>query len=307
MCVHLEAVVETVAAEPGKPTVAFVVHESHVYFYSSLRACRALANRRDVPYDKLRREPGSSDTPAASTWKPWEYKHEPGHYSVPEGDLPSVRAWFLISGRSPKCILKDQVRLKSLIYNLSRKDEKRGTVVIHGPPPEAADIQRWLGNLNLGIEYKGEGLPAISAKVLQRLLRSRERIYLTGEQKVELFERHDHRCAVCNRQSLAVEWDHVSRFSESFGEQKFQPLCPECHRTKTDLESKSYDTDLLASHFERSVWENYVMSPRPPPLVRLRGLTCQSMSAKSPMCAGVGKEHWNLTAIPSPSSVPLMK
>ena len=115
VCVHLEAVVETLAAEPGNPTVAFVVHESHCYFYSSLRACRALADRQDIPYDKLRREPGSSDTPAASTWKPWEYKLEPGHYHVPEGDLPSVRAWFLISGRSPKCVLKDQVRLKSRV------------------------------------------------------------------------------------------------------------------------------------------------------------------------------------------------
>ena len=36
---------------------------------------------------------------------------------------------------------------------------------------------------------------------------------------------------------------------------------------KTDVESKSFDTDLLASHFERGVWENYVMSPRTPPLV----------------------------------------
>ena len=35
----------------------------------------------------------------------------------------------------------------------------------------------------------------------------------------------------------------------------------------TDLEAKSYDTNLLASHFERGIWENYVMSPRPPPLV----------------------------------------
>ena len=103
----------------------------------------------------------------------------------------------------------------------------------------------------MGIEYKGEGLPAISAKVLQRLLRHKEWVYLTGEQKAELLEKHDHRCAVCDRPSLAFEWDHVHRFSESFGEQKFQPFCPECHKMKMDLESKSYDTDLLASQFER--------------------------------------------------------
>jgi hypothetical protein len=54
--------------------------------------------------------------------------------------------------------LKDQVRLKSLVYNLTRK-EGRGAVIIHGLPQEAADIQTWLERLNLGIEYRGEGLP----------------------------------------------------------------------------------------------------------------------------------------------------
>ena len=38
VCVHLDSVVEYLHAEPGKPTVAFVVHETHCYFYSSLRA-----------------------------------------------------------------------------------------------------------------------------------------------------------------------------------------------------------------------------------------------------------------------------
>jgi hypothetical protein len=247
VCVHLGAVVENLPAEPGKPTVAFVVHEAHCNFYSSLRACRALAGRKEVAYDKLRREPGSSDTPPVSTSKPFEYKLEHGHYHVPEGDLPSVRAWFLVSGRSPKCILKDQVRLKSLVYNLSRRDKGKGTVIVHGLPPEAAEIQAWLEHLNLGIEYKGEGLPAISTKVLHQLLRHRERVHLTGEEKAELLEKHDHRCALCDRRSSAFEWDHIERFSESFGEQRFQPLCPECHRTKTATESRSFDSDLVIS------------------------------------------------------------
>ena len=32
-------------------------------------------------------------------------------------------------------------------------------------------------------------------------------------------------------------------------------------------ESQSFDSDLLASHFERSVWGSYVMSPKPQPQV----------------------------------------
>ncbi len=63
-----------------------------------------------------------------------------------------------------------------------------------------------------------------------------------------------------------MEWDHVCRLSESFGEQEFQPLCPACHKEKTEKEARSYDEDQLASHFEKVTWDQYVASPRPPPL-----------------------------------------
>jgi hypothetical protein len=136
-------------------------------------------------------------------------------------------------------VLKDQVRLKSLVYKLSRKDGgARGAVIIHGLPPEADDIRAWQVQLNLGVEYKGEGLPAISAVVHQQLLRRRERVYFTGEQKGELLEQYEHRCALCDRQSSAFEWDHIERFSESLGEQRFQPLCPECHRATTATDAQ---------------------------------------------------------------------
>ena len=95
--------------------------------------------------------------------------------------------------------------MKSQVYNLSRKDAARGAVIIHSLPPEAADIQTWLERLNLGIEYRGEGMPAVSAMVLEQLLKRRERIHLTGEQKAELLEKHNHRCALCDRQSSAFE------------------------------------------------------------------------------------------------------
>ncbi len=61
--------------------------------------------------------------------------------------------------------------------------------------------------------------------------------------------------------------DHIARHSESYGEQLFQNLCPQCHREKTDAESRTHDEDHLASHLEKRVWEQYVHSPRPPPLV----------------------------------------
>ena len=68
--VHNNRVVETLPSVAKNKTLAFVVHESHCYFYSSPRACRALRNRREVEYEKLRREQKASTTPAFEEWKP---------------------------------------------------------------------------------------------------------------------------------------------------------------------------------------------------------------------------------------------
>ena len=78
---------------------------------------------------------------------------------------------------------------------------------------------------------------------------------------------------MCGGASSQFEWDHVARHSESFGESEFQPLCSACHKEKTATESRSLDTDILASSFCPRAWEQYVFSPRPPPLVyRVRAL-----------------------------------
>ena len=96
--VHKSRVVETLGSVDKKKTLAFAVHESHCYFYSSARACRALAHRREVEYEKLRRECKSSTTPSFDEWKPWAQQLEPGHFFVDTEELPGVRAWFLAGG-----------------------------------------------------------------------------------------------------------------------------------------------------------------------------------------------------------------
>ncbi len=95
----------------------------------------------------------------------------------------------------------------------------------------------------------------------------RARVYLSGEEKARLQEQHDHRCAQCGAQWADFEWDHVSRLSQSLGPQTFQPLCVSCHRKKTQAEPSAFESDALASHFERGAWDSYVESPRVPPLV----------------------------------------
>ena len=126
--------------------LAFVVHESHCYFYSSARACRGLANRREVEYEKLRGEQKASTTPVVGDWRPWVRQLEPGHFFADTESLPGVRAWFLAGGRHPKCILKDEIRLKSLVYSLTKRDNLgTGVVVIHGLPEEAGTSRNGFG------------------------------------------------------------------------------------------------------------------------------------------------------------------
>ena len=73
--VHNNRVVETLPSVGKNKTLAFAVHESHCYFYSSAKACRALAKRQEVEYEKLRRECKASTTPAFEEWKPWGQRH----------------------------------------------------------------------------------------------------------------------------------------------------------------------------------------------------------------------------------------
>jgi hypothetical protein len=89
---------------------------------------------------------------------------------------------------------------------------------------------------------------------------------LHGEERHELLEKNDFRCAACGERGN-VEWDHVNRLSTSFGEQEQQPLCSQCHQIKTADEPREYDSDPLLSHFNSKTWNDYVLSERPPPLI----------------------------------------
>jgi hypothetical protein len=252
----------------GWPALVFAVHEAHAYFYHG-RSARTLMKRAPAGSvaERLNREPATGGV-EAGLWEPWEAGAlTAGHFWVEEGELDAVRGWFLAEGRHPKVILKSEHQARSLEYTLSA-DEGRGVVVVHGLPAEAREIQAWLGRLELNLAYRGEGLPNISQKVLLALLKEgRERVYLTGEEKAQLLEAHDNRCALCGVQWAEFEWDHIAPLAQSLGAQRFQPLCRSCHRDKTLAEPAALETDILASHFELGVWEGYVESERPPPLV----------------------------------------
>ncbi len=221
--VHNEQVLETL---PGFPILAFTVHEGHSYFYKSTRVRQALMARRTGEVTRLKKTQRASSTPITSEWKPWANELEAGHFFVDENDLDTVRAWFLDQGKHPKVMMKDKLQARGLLYNLTKRGEgKVGTCVVHSLPENSGLISDWLKRLDIGLEYRGEGLPNVALKVLQRLVKgTREREWLTGERKAELLEEYDFKCAMCDSRSSNLEWDHICRLSESFGEQEFQPL-----------------------------------------------------------------------------------
>ncbi len=259
--VHNEEVIETL---PGSPILAFAVHEEHCYFYKDVAVRRALARRKDPLTARLRKaQRQSSQTPPAEEWQLWNNEIAPGHFWVYDDDIGTVRAWFLERGRAPKLIMKDETRIRTLVCNL----KGTSSCYVHALPEYSGQLEVWVKNLDIGLQYRGEGLPALSLKVLQTLVkRTRERVWLTGEEKAAVLEEHNYCCAMCGSGG-ELEFDHVAWLSESYDEQRFQVLCVECHREKTANEARMYDDDQLASHFELEVWKQYVESPRPPPLV----------------------------------------
>jgi hypothetical protein len=266
---HNEKTVEIV---PGnRPILAFALHEDHCYFYSCPRVRNTLMKRCNIENVKLKKAQRISTTPPAADWLKWDSKIEPGHFCCEESSLDAVRSWFLSRGREPRLILKDHIDVRSLTYNCTQRlDCCVGLLVIHLMPAHWEEIDLWVEKLNIGIAYQGQGMAGMSLKVLNHLIRtSRERVYLDGEAKAELLEKYDNKCGTCGARGT-LEFDHIGRVSDSFEEQgidAFQPMCVACHAEKTLLESRKHEDDELSSHFEKGVFDNYVMSDRAPPLV----------------------------------------
>ena len=117
------------------------------------------------------------------------------------------------------------------------------------------------------MQYRGERLPALALSVFLALSKAARRTPSAEEQK-KLLEDHDNRCAICaGIFDGDLEWDHVAplRQLSRLAPQRFQPICASCHEEKTLLEVKQDRT--LRSWFSQHAWKNYVISPRPSPLV----------------------------------------
>ena len=143
------------------------MHEGHVYFYKSTRVRQALMARRTGAVTRLKKTQATTRTPIAADWKPWANKLEEGHFYVDENDLDTVRAWFLNQKKHPKVMMKDETRARGLIYTMTKRGEGQvGTCVVHSLPENSGLISDWLKRLDIGLEYRGGGLPNVALKVL---------------------------------------------------------------------------------------------------------------------------------------------
>ncbi|CAE8607610.1 unnamed protein product, partial [Polarella glacialis] len=128
-------------------------------------------------------------------------------------------------------------------------------------------IAAWLARLPREIPWCGERLPSITQKVFFELLRA-ERCTPGAAQKVQILAEQDGRCVECGGVFDGdIEWDHIVPLRQTVqgAPQVFQAICASCHMDKTQLSGSQART--LNSSFSAPVWEAYVSSPRPPPLV----------------------------------------
>ena len=152
--------------------------------------------RKISDHQQIKREFKESTTPDFSEWIPYN-ELLPGHFWVFDDRIDEIRQDFLCKNRHPKCVLKDEARIKTLIYTFTKSEKEEGQCIIHSVPPECYEIIQWLKNLDLGIPYRGEGLANITYKVFSHLVNKKERVYLTGEEKHEMLEKGDYKCCSC--------------------------------------------------------------------------------------------------------------
>jgi len=208
------------------------------------------------------------ELPPIAEWTPWEGTPSPGyHYSQ---DLSATRVDLLLSGRSPKVVLRnaaaaDMVALRYVC--VKARDGASGACVVRELPPDQEAIRQFLERLPRRVTWCGEGLPALTQKVLLELLRA-DRESPSADVRARVLEEQHQVCNSCGAAFHGdLEWDHIAPLRSlcTGTEQSYQAICAACHREKTDQQANPART--LVSRTSTRVWREYVETKRPPPLV----------------------------------------
>ena len=137
-----------------------------------------------------------------------------------------------------------------------------GTVIIHSVPNNHKLVEKFCQQAN--IQYRGEGLPAITQKVLLQLLKPK-REQPSYELRRQIETEQENKCAKCGTE-CKLELDHIQKISRDpfnrNGRDNLVGLCQECHRDKTYAQSCETEYNPLLSYFNDHTWDHFVMSDK---------------------------------------------
>ena len=248
---------------PRGRAVAFCAFGGHCYMYRSARCVSDWAPAEEATErTRLTSEPRRSK-PAA--WEPFEMPPRPGNFLHP--DLYFCRQLLLDSGRNPRVTLRTLAELGALRYRcVEAVDGASGDCVIKEAPEDAEAIEGWLERLGRPVDWNKERLPALANRVFLALLAA-ERRTPTAAEKEAILLRQFGRCAACSGilEADDTEFDHVAAVKTLVRGQRqaYQALCLGCHAEKTSLDG---GWRSIESRFSKGAWDDYVRSPKMPPL-----------------------------------------
>ena len=130
---------------------------------------KRLMKRIDPIKTKIQQQTNANTAFDAKDWQPVTWPPMPGHVWAQVDQIDFVRGLFLREIKHPKMILKDESQTKQLCYIFTKESKQKDTRVTHALPQDGNDMILWLQNLNIGLVYKGEGLPALAYKVRNKL------------------------------------------------------------------------------------------------------------------------------------------
>jgi hypothetical protein len=246
-------------AEPQGPRVAWTIHDGHAYFYRNggcLQKWRPTCNGES----SLRGE-HEGEMQALEEWLPWDGELCPGYFHC--SNLQEVRKELLKQGKCPKVSLKSLCSWGALRYRCTLGGEGRsGWCVIRELPDGWEVLRDWASEL--GVEYTGQGLPAVTLEVFQTLLKGKRR-QPTRLEKREILMRQDQKCALCGCEAT-LEFDHLGPVRQLVHGQPqiFRAICRPCHQEVTAAQG---GCPRLESRFSPRAWKEYVCTARAPPLV----------------------------------------
>ena len=162
---------EPVKRVKGVRAIALTCWQGHAYFY---RDARIVASRRvaQMTASRIRfANETHTELPPVEEWQPWQGAPSPGYF------FTEARRGLLQGGRSPKPILRNAATVDTVALRyecVKRLDGSHGTCTIRELPAEAEQIRAFLTRLPCQppLEWRGEGLPGLTQRVLQHLLRA---------------------------------------------------------------------------------------------------------------------------------------